>query len=444
MRPGLNGRAALLGTLLVAAGLLLAACGTGKTATTQTTTGIASITSVPVRTAHTRLGTVAYRVFGSGPPLIMIMGYAGTMEVWDPRFVDDLAEHFRVVIFDNAGVGRTQALPAPLTIDAMADQTSALISGLGLGRPNVLGWSMGSMIAEAVAVRHPSQVRRLVLCAAFPGSGTLVRPSQTEIDALTSGNQTELAAALFPSNRSVAYSAYAADTSAYPAAPAAPAATVAAQGRAVTKWWDGTDLAGERAAEISAPTLVADGTVDHIDPLSNSRALVKLIPTARLALYPDAGHAFLFQDATRSAFAIKSFLTGAPKPVSTSIVREEFLAGEARVTDAGKTWVAQLKALHPGDTSVQVAKIDEQLGNSLTQFDEQLLSFGATGRLRGLVTTFVDADENLADDILATSATTRSSSATLKTTFAKDGTTAKEATSALRHGLGLPPAPAAR
>lgn len=73
-------------------------------------------------------------------------------------------------MFDNSGVGRTQQLPAPLTIDAMADQTSALIDTLGLGRPNVLGWSMGGMIAQALAVLHPAQVRRLVLCATFPGT----------------------------------------------------------------------------------------------------------------------------------------------------------------------------------------------------------------------------------------------------------------------------------
>ena len=377
MRPSLNRRTATVATLLVAASLVLAACGTGKTATTHTTKAIGSIASVPVRTVHTRLGTV---------------GYAGTMEVWDPRFVDDLAEHFRVTIFDNAGVGHTQALPAPLTIDAMADQTSAVISALGLGRPNVLGWSMGSMIAEALAVLHPSQVRRLVLCAAFPSTGTVARPSQSEIDALTSGNPQKTAAALFPSDRGVAYSAY-----------------------------------------------VADGIVDRIDPLSNSRTLLRLISGARLVLFPDAGHAFLFQDPTTVAFAIKSFLTGAPKPVSTSVIRKEFLAGQARVTAAGKTWFAQLKALHHGDTSTQVAEIDKQFANTLTQLDEQLLSSG-TGRLGAAVTTFVDAYENLADDILATSATTPSTSAALKAAFAKDGAAVKTATSTLRHALGLPPA----
>lgn len=105
------------------------------------------------------------------------MGYGWTMEGWDPRLVHALARHNRVVMFDNAGIGHTQPLPgeltATLTIDAMADQTSALIDTLGLGRPDVLGWSMGGMIAQALAVLHPAQVRRLVLCATFPGTGAV-------------------------------------------------------------------------------------------------------------------------------------------------------------------------------------------------------------------------------------------------------------------------------
>jgi pimeloyl-ACP methyl ester carboxylesterase len=90
---------------------------------------------------------------GTGPPLILITGYTATMDGWDPRFVGALAEHHRVVIFDNAGIGRTEALPSPLTIDAMANQTSALIDTLGLRRPAVLGWSM-VVLTTALARRQ--------------------------------------------------------------------------------------------------------------------------------------------------------------------------------------------------------------------------------------------------------------------------------------------------
>ncbi len=269
------------------------------------TTGIAA---VAVRTAQTRLGPVGYRAIGSGPPVVLITGYGGTMESWDPRFVNALAKSHRVVIFDNAGIGETRALPAPLTIDAMADQTSALIDALGLGRADVLGWSMGGMIAEALAIRHPAQVRRLVLCATFAGTGGVVRPSQAAINAIKAGTEQEVMADLFPAGQTAAQNAFLAAVSSYPSASATPAAITAAQSNAIIAWWDGADPAGKRTAAIAVPTLVADGTVDRLDPVSNSHALAKLIAGARLVLYPGAGHAFLFQDESAFLPVVESFL----------------------------------------------------------------------------------------------------------------------------------------
>jgi pimeloyl-ACP methyl ester carboxylesterase len=269
--------------------------------------GTVSITSVPVRTVTTKLGTVAYRAAGSGPPLVLIMGYGGTMETWDPRLVNALAQRYRVVVFDNAGLGGTQALAAPLSIGAMANQTSALITALGLGRPDVLGWSMGSMIAQALAVLHPGQVNRLVLSASYPGNGTATRPAQQAINALNLGGQQALAV-LFPADQTAAQNAYLAATSSYPAASAAPADVVAAQGHAVDAWWAGQDPAGARTVSITAPTLIADGAADQLDPAVNSRTLAGLIPGAKLTLFPDAGHAFLFQDQAAFVPQIESFL----------------------------------------------------------------------------------------------------------------------------------------
>jgi hypothetical protein len=140
--PRASRRGIALVAVAVVMAVALAACGSSPGKPTAPTS--ASVVLAQAQVAHTKLGAVGYRVVGSGPPLVLIMGYSGTMEDWDPRFVDALARHYRVVIFDNAGVGRTQRLPTPLTIDAMADQTSALISTLGLGRANVVGWSMVS------------------------------------------------------------------------------------------------------------------------------------------------------------------------------------------------------------------------------------------------------------------------------------------------------------
>jgi pimeloyl-ACP methyl ester carboxylesterase len=291
-------RGIALGLAAVLVSFALSACGSspGKAP------GTASVVSAPVRIAHTGLGAIGYRVVGSGPPLVLIMGYGWTMEGWDPRLVHALARHNRVVMFDNSGVGRTQELPPPLTIDAMADQTSALIDTLGLGRPDVLGWSMGGMIAQALAVLHPAQVGRLVLCATFPGTGAAVPPSQA---ALQAGSD-------FPANQVKAYTAFKAAISEYPAAPAASVAAKGSQTIAAADWEDGIDAAGHKISTISAPTLIADGTDDQLDPVANDHILDRLIPRARLVLYPDAGHGFLFQEGTPFASLVESFLTGHP------------------------------------------------------------------------------------------------------------------------------------
>lgn len=268
---------------------------------------VVSITATPVRVAATGAGSVGYREIGRGPPLVMIMGYSGSMQTWDPHFIDALAQHHRIVVFDNAGVGATQALPAPLSIDAMADQTSALINTLGLKRPDILGWSMGGMIAQALAVEHPSQVDRLILCATFPGIGD-VKPSQSAINDLRSSNTKRVMSVLFPTNQASAVQDFEIATSDYPTSPSLSASTVAAQTIAVDQWFSSRDVAGQKIARINVPTLVADGTEDLLDPVSNDHALASLIPNARLVLLPDAGHAFLFQDAGAFVHVVDAFL----------------------------------------------------------------------------------------------------------------------------------------
>jgi pimeloyl-ACP methyl ester carboxylesterase len=232
------------------------------------------------------------------------MGYGWTMEDWDPRLVHALAQHNRVVMFDNSGVGRTQELPGTFSIDDMADQTSALIDTLRLGRPDVLGWSMGGAIAQALAVLHPAQVRRLVLCATFPGTGQAVMPPVTELQAARD----------FPADQASALGAFEAAISEYPSHPTVSRGTKGIQGLAEGNWLTGSDAAGRKTASISAPTLIADGTDDQLDPVANDRTLARSIPGARLVLYPDAGHAFLFQDWSRFAPVAESFLTGHPSP----------------------------------------------------------------------------------------------------------------------------------
>ncbi|MGH7642029.1 MAG: alpha/beta fold hydrolase [Candidatus Dormibacteria bacterium] len=271
--------------------------------------GTVSIATATVHVARTREGDVGYRIVGSGPPLLLVMGYSGTMDTWDPQFVDALAHRFTVVVFDNAGIGRTSPLPSPLTIDAMAQQTSALIASLHLGAPpDVLGWSMGGMIAEALAVLHPTQVDGLVLCSTFPGTGAQ-RPAQSAVDALNAGGE-RATSVLFPPGHQAAATVFGLAVSEYRSSASAPTKVVAAQAKALLQAWADRDEALQHFRQIVAPTLIADGTLDRLVPPENPRHLAAGIAGARLLLYKGAGHAFLFQKLSVFVPALESFLKG--------------------------------------------------------------------------------------------------------------------------------------
>jgi pimeloyl-ACP methyl ester carboxylesterase len=311
---------------LAGAAALLAGCGgAGSSATTASTAastpgttsaatsrpGVVQpidVVNAPTRIAHTAAGAVGYREVGTGSPLLLVMGLSGSMDDWQPYFISTLAHHHTVVAFDNAGVGQTAALPSPLTITAMANQASALITTLGLGRTAVLGWSMGGMIAQALAALHPAQVSKLILAATQPGTGHALPVPAAAAAAVVSTNPAVVLSVLFPPSAAAAAQAYAIGILRYPGFYQAPRAITADQAQAVGQWIAGQDPAGRQLGDIRIPTLVADGTVDRLDPVANDRALAATVPGAKLILYPGAGHAFLFQDLTSFLTAAEHFL----------------------------------------------------------------------------------------------------------------------------------------
>ncbi len=302
------------------AAVLLASCSSSSHQGSAPTTAVPSpsttavpagpsIVSAPVQVARTSDGNVGYRTLGTGPPLVLIMGFSGTMDDWEPTFVDQLAAHHRVVTFDNAGIGRTSALPLPLTASAMADQTSALITALGLGRTDVLGWSMGGMIAQALALRHPDQVSHLVLSATLPGDGHATVPPASAVAALNNpANVAGFLALLFPSGQTAASQSFIEGILSYPGYYQAAPAAIAAQEGVLADWVGGHDATGLRLAAIAAPTLVADGAGDPLDPVPNDQHLASTIPHATLVIYPGAAHAFLFQDAASFLPRLEQFV----------------------------------------------------------------------------------------------------------------------------------------
>jgi pimeloyl-ACP methyl ester carboxylesterase len=164
------------------------------------------------------------------------------------------------------------------------------------------------MIAQALAVLHPSQVSRLVLAATQAGTGKAAVPGAAASDAASSDNPSIVLSVLFPASAGAAAQLYAFSVLRYSDFYTVPPEVKATQGTAILQWFTGSDAAGREVAAIKVPTLVADGTEDALDPVSNDKQLAGLIKGAQLALYPGAGHAFWFQDESAFLDRLTSFL----------------------------------------------------------------------------------------------------------------------------------------
>ena len=260
--------------------------------------------------------SIAYASVGRGSPLLLLNGTGSPMAEWDPALLAALSEGRRVIVFDYPGLGRSGPADAAVRFPAMADDAAALIEALDLGRPDVLGWSMGGFIAQQLAIRHPGSVDRLVLAGTNPGGpSTLLGPAWVqEADSDPSGSDAAYLRTNYPRTPAARAAgrafldrlAQAVNSGRYPDE-ATPVRTYDAMVRAEDPWLrSGANL--EALADVTAPSLVITGADDVITPAANSRVIAATIPGARLRLVPGAGHSFLFQHPRRVARLVLDFL----------------------------------------------------------------------------------------------------------------------------------------
>jgi pimeloyl-ACP methyl ester carboxylesterase len=241
---------------------------------------------------------LAYREFGAGPPLVLIAGQGSAMQVWGSRLPRLLSRHFRVVMFDNRGVGwSTDVRSDPLTIQLMADDTARLLAVLHIARANVIGWSTGGEIALALAVRHPGAVGRVVLSGATAGGRTAVQ-SSPRLDRLFSSRDLRSATVLlerylFTPAAKRAESAYVRDYLSVPAEPVS-GAVQRRQAAAERRFVASEEVYGG-LPKVRAPVLVANGALDRLVPPANARIIARRLPHARLVIFRHAAHALMFQ-----------------------------------------------------------------------------------------------------------------------------------------------------
>jgi pimeloyl-ACP methyl ester carboxylesterase len=247
----------------------------------------------------------AYRRFGSGsmPPLLCLQHFTGTLDNWDPAVTDRLAEDREVILFDNAGLGRSSGT-VPDSVEAMAKHALAFMDALGAENFDVLGFSLGGMVAQVVALERASLFRRIILVGTAPRGGEDVM----HLDKPT------LAPHLHNPNLKgyeVLQKIFFAPSESSQAAGAAfvgrlmqrkddrepPSGPVVAQAQmvALRKW---EQVSGERFSElkkIKHPVLVINGFFDEMIPVRNSYYLAEHLQNAVLVAYPDSGHGSLFQ-----------------------------------------------------------------------------------------------------------------------------------------------------
>jgi pimeloyl-ACP methyl ester carboxylesterase len=248
------------------------------------------------------------RIYGNGFPLVMIMGYGSTMKLWEPGLIRMLSPFFKLIVFDNRGMGNTEEGQRPFTIEQFADDTAGLMDALGIGQAHVLGWSMGALIAEELVLRHPDKVNKLVLYAAHCNAG-LFPPSPEVIKKLTdtSGNPQEqgmrFISVLFPSAWLQSLGDRLKEIFYRPMGNIPPQ-TMVKQSTAIDTWKGCCD----RLNEIKKPTLVISGTDDLLVPLQNAHYLAGKIPKAKLEFFENSGHGLIFQFPDKFSEKVLAFL----------------------------------------------------------------------------------------------------------------------------------------
>ena len=257
----------------------------------------------------------AYREAGDGGvPLVLLQHFRGNLDSWDPALIDALASGRRVVTFDNTGVGGSSG-QTPDTAGQMARDSIAFITALGLGPADILGVSIGSFIAQEIALIRPGIVRRLVLASAAPQGAAGMHGWAPQVIGAVGTPQTSPEGFLgvfftgSPASRAAGQQALG-RMSARTGDRDTPATwqTREAQYDAVCAWGIPDHALLQRLSCLQMPVFVANGDSDPMILPHYSHLLAGLIPQARVKIYPDAAHGFLFQHHAEFAGDVDAFL----------------------------------------------------------------------------------------------------------------------------------------
>jgi pimeloyl-ACP methyl ester carboxylesterase len=260
----------------------------------------------------------AYRDTGGaegGVPLVLLQHFRGNLDNWDPALIDALASARRVVTFDNAGVGGSTGT-TPGTIEQMARDAIAFINAMELRQADLLGFSIGSFVAQQIALIRPAIVRRLILASSAPQGAVGMHGWVPEVIGAIGTPKTspeEYLNVFFTRSAASRRAGQQALRRMYARTEdrdtATTWATRQAQYDAVCAWGIPHHGLLQRLSAIEVPVFVANGDRDPMILPHYSYLLAGLIPHARVKIYPDAAHGFLFQHHAEFAADVNAFLT---------------------------------------------------------------------------------------------------------------------------------------
>ncbi len=236
-----------------------------------------------------------YDSYGSGEPVLMIMGLGASSAAWGPELIQELAKSLRVITFDNRGTGLSDKPDKPYSIEMFADDAAAVLGGLKIPRAHILGVSMGGMIAQEFGLRHAARTATLTLGCTTAGGEHSVPPPPESLKVLTAPRVGVAPEEIIRRGWPLSYTpdyirSHRAELEArIPALLENPTPPFAFQRQLeatyTLKTWD-------RLPQIKSPTLVVTGAQDVLIPARNSELLASRIPGSKLHLIPNAGHAF--------------------------------------------------------------------------------------------------------------------------------------------------------
>jgi len=274
---------------------------------------------IDVRTERVRGGNgidYAYRDVGVGDvPLLLLQHFRGNLDNWDPALVDTLAAGRRVVSFNNVGVASTTG-ETPATIEAMAHGAIAFIEAVGCKRADLLGFSIGSFVAQEIALIRPDLLRRVVLASSAPQGAAGMHGWAPDVIGAVGAPETtpegyiSVFFARTDASREAGRQATARIFGGRTTDRDEPTTwqTRQAQYDAVCAWGIPNHSLLERVSAIGLPVFVANGDSDPMILPRYSYLLAGLLPDARIRIYPDSAHGFLFQHHSEFAGDVHAFL----------------------------------------------------------------------------------------------------------------------------------------